>query len=57
VLEQVAEAAGEHALHRLLRGLAQAPDVTGIFEYRRKRLVEMFGGGGPNGQRAKGSNG
>ena len=30
VLEQVAEAAGEHALHRLLRGLAQAPDVTGI---------------------------
>jgi hypothetical protein len=33
------------------------PDVTGIFEYRRKRLVEMFGGGGPNGQRAKGSNG
>lgn len=30
VLEQLAEAASEHALHRLLRGLAQAPDVTGI---------------------------
>jgi len=33
------------------------PDVTGIFEYRKKRLVEMFGGGGPDGQMAKWSNG